>query len=96
MGLCTPAYVYLVISLISILMIVFQNYGNMDLYVIGNYQLAITTIYIILIVKLLTIFLWTWILNLFCKAGAEWFSWVLVLLPYVLMFIFISSSQLGM
>ena len=95
MALCTPAYVYLVISIISILVIVFQNYGNTNMYIVGNYQLAVSTLYIIFIVKILTIIFWTWILNLFCKAGAGWLSWVLVILPYLLMFLLMGSTIFG-
>jgi hypothetical protein len=95
MALCTPALVYLVISLFSIMFMTMLNYGNTNMYIVGNYKLAVTTLYIIIIVKILSVFFWTWILNLFCKAGASWLSWVLVVLPYVLMFGFMGSTMLG-
>jgi hypothetical protein len=37
---------------------------------------------------------WTWVLNLICKAGYKWLSWVLVLAPFVLIF-FIAAFVLN-
>jgi hypothetical protein len=35
-------------------------------------------------IQLLVIIFWTWILNLICSAGYTWVSWVLVLLPFII------------
>ena len=35
------------------------------------------------------IFVWTYLLNMLCKKGMKKVSWLLLLLPYILMFIFI-------
>jgi hypothetical protein len=35
------------------------------------------------------VLLWTWILNLICKAGVPGLSWFLLLLPFLLMFVMI-------
>ena len=32
------------------------------------------------------ILFWTWVLNIICKAGYKWVSWLLVLLPFILIF----------
>ena len=36
--LCTPAYIYLVISVIAIVLLMFQNSGNKDVYCMGYYE----------------------------------------------------------
>jgi hypothetical protein len=39
----------------------------------------------VLIFKVLFMALWTWILDLICKAGYEVLSWILVILPIIIM-----------
>jgi hypothetical protein len=39
------------------------------------------------LINIVLIIFWTWILNLICKAGYTWVSWVLVLLPFVIILI---------
>ena len=39
------------------------------------------------LIKIIFVGFWTWILNLICSAGYEWLSWVLVLLPFIVMLI---------
>ncbi len=39
----------------------------------------------LLIFKVLFMSLWTWILDLICKAGYEVLSWILVILPIIIM-----------
>lgn len=93
--LCTPAYVYLVISAIALIMMAIQNVGSNSQYCAGSYSCAVGNTALIFIVKMLYVIFWTWILNLICKAGAPTVSWVLVLLPFVLMFLFIALYILG-
>jgi hypothetical protein len=89
-NLCTPSYVYLVISLFALFIMLIQNMYNSDTYCMGNYTCKVSNLYLIFIVKLVYILIWTWVLNLICKAGAPVVSWILVLFPLILMFIFIS------
>ena len=35
--LCTPSYVYLVISSIALVVMIYQNMGNVDKYCLGSY-----------------------------------------------------------
>jgi len=87
--LCTPAYFYLVISVIGMIIISIQNLGNTDKYCIGDYKCHnVNTLYMFM-GKILYIAFWTFILNSFCKAGYKNISWFLVLIPYMLFFIFI-------
>lgn len=88
-NLCTPAYIYLVISLIAFFIIMIQNNHNSNTYCMGNYSCETSNIYMIFIIKLVYIMIWTWILNLICRAGAPILSWILLLFPLLFMFMFI-------
>jgi hypothetical protein len=88
--LCTPAYVYLVISTIAIVVMILQNIGSRGIYCIGSYTCDTPNVAIIFTVKILYVLLWTWILNIICGAGAEGVAWFLVLFPFLLFFIFLA------
>ena len=88
-NLCTPAYVYLVISVIALIIMGFQNLGNNGLYCVGYYSCNVSSVFMIFILKLFYIVFWTWVLNILCRGGAPGLAWFFVLLPYVLMFILI-------
>ena len=92
--LCTPAYVYLVISAIFLLIASFQNYGNINTYCLGDYSCDVTSTTMIFLIKVIYILFWTWILNLMCNAGAAGIAWFLVILPFILMFILISLMMI--
>jgi hypothetical protein len=64
-----------------------QNFGNTNLYCLGDYSCNVTNKYIIFIIKFLYILFWTWVLDLLCINGFEMVSWFLVLLPFIVMFI---------
>jgi hypothetical protein len=85
--LCTPSYVYLVISTIFLIVASVQNYGNINTYCLGDYSCEVSSTTVIFLIKVLYILFWTWILNLMCNAGATGIAWFLVLLPFILMFI---------
>ena len=87
---CTPAYFYFIISTIAILIMSIQNYGNTNVYCLGDYSCGVTSTFLIFVIKVLYVLFWTWILNLICKNGYESVSWFLFLLPYVIMFITIA------
>lgn len=88
-NLCTPSYVYLVISMIALFIMAINNYGNVNVYCLGSYSCVVSSTFIIFLIKLFYILFWTWILNLICRAGAPNFAWFLVLLPFILFFLFI-------
>jgi hypothetical protein len=88
-NLCTPSYVYLVVSIIFILVALFQNYNYSDTYCLGSYSCSVPSTMMIFIIKILYVLFWTWVLNLICKAGAPTFAWILVLFPIILMFLLI-------
>lgn len=89
-NLCTPSYVYLVISVIAMVVMIYQNIGNINQYCVGTMSCTVSSTALIFIIKTVYILFWTWVLNLICRAGAPGIAWFLVLLPFILMFILIS------
>jgi hypothetical protein len=87
--LCSPALFYFVISIIATVIMLFQNLGNKNSYNVGCYSCNVPNKTIIFIVKIIYILFWTYVLNLICKDGHSYLSWLLVLLPFILFFILI-------
>jgi len=94
--LCTPASVYLVISIIGLLMILFQNFGNTHSYQVGTFSCRVPNTTFVFIAKLIYVLFWTYIINLICKDGHSELSWLLVLFPFILLFIIIGLLMLNM
>jgi hypothetical protein len=86
-NLCTPSYVYLVISVIVLIFMGFQNIGSENVYCLGTYSCDVYSTTLVFVIKILYILFWTWVLNLICRAGAPSIAWFLVLLPFILFFI---------
>lgn len=93
--LCGPALVYFLISIFSVLLILFQNLGNNDCYSIGSFTCDVSSTALVFISKIIYILFWTWILNLICKDGHSYISWLLILLPYILLFVVIGVVMLN-
>lgn len=83
-ALCLPSKIYLVLSLIAILLTVLAPaiFGAISI--------------LIHVVHLVYILFWTWVLQLICKAGYKWISWVLVLAPFVAALLLITLSANGL
>lgn len=90
-NLCTPSYIYLVISAIALVVMLYQNIGNLDKYCVGSYTCTVSSTAMIFVIKSIYILFWTWVINLICRAGAPGVAWFVLLLPFVLMFILISA-----
>lgn len=88
--LCTPAFVYFTISMAMFVLVAVQNIGNSNMFNLGNFSCAVPNTILVFIVKILYILFWTWILNLMCKDGYPNIAWMLVLLPFILVFIVIA------
>ena len=86
-NLCTPAFVYLLISVIAFIVIAVQNFGNTTKYCVGQYECYLPNTFVMFVFKALYILFWTFILNSLCKAGYKEISWFLVLLPLILLFV---------
>lgn len=93
-NLCTPAYVYLTISLITIFVISMQNAGNVDKYCLGHLSCNVPSTTLIFLIKILYVLFWTWVLNLICDSGLPMLSWFLVLFPLVLSFVLIAYMMM--
>ena len=92
--LCTPAYVYLVISVIAIVLMMFQNCGNVDMYCLGNYECEVPSTALVFLMKFLYIGFWTFVLNAICRSGYKQVAWFLVLLPFIMFFVLIGLAML--
>ena len=86
-SLCTPAYIYLVISVVSIILLLIQNHGNKHRYCVGNLECDVASIPLMFAAKIVYTVFWVFVLNAICKTGYTNISWLLVLLPFILYFI---------
>jgi hypothetical protein len=80
--LCTPAALYFVLSMVTIVIVFIQNLGNTNRYRIGNYSCRVTSTTLLFIVKIIYVLFWTYVLNLICKDGHRELSWILLFLPF--------------
>ncbi len=94
--LCTPAMIYFVISVITLAMVLLQNLGNQNSYTVGSFSCRVPNTALVFIVKLIYILFWTWVLNLICKDGHTGISWLLVLLPWILLFVMMGLLMINM
>ena len=94
--LSVPAMIYFVISIIGLVVILLQNLKNNNMYNIGSFSCRVPNTAIIFIVKLIYILFWTYVLNLICKDGHTGISWLLILLPWILLFVIIGLIMINM
>jgi hypothetical protein len=92
--LCTPSYVYFFLAIIALAISALQNIGNNKKYSLGSFSCNVPSCFAIFIAKIIYILFWTWILNLICKDGHKGIAWVLVLFPFILMFLIILSVMM--
>ena len=88
--LCTPAYFYLVLSVVAMVVLLFDNINNFtnnDQYCVGNYKCSVPNTILVFGMKALYIAFWTFALNCLCKSGYTNIAWFLVLLPYIMFFV---------
>ena len=90
MSLCTPAFIYVLLSSIGIIILAYQNYGNQNLYCVGNVNCPVQSTTPIFVAKILYVFFWTFILNTLCSYGYYKLSWFILLLPFILFFVVVS------
>tara|TARA_B110000858_G_C17792033_1_gene470411 strand:+ start:2080 stop:2397 length:318 start_codon:yes stop_codon:yes gene_type:complete len=93
--LCTPSYIYLVVSAIALVVMLYQNVGNVDKYCLGSYSCTVSSTALIFIIKAIYILFWTWVLNLICRAGAPGVAWFVLLLPVILMFALLAMMMIS-
>lgn len=88
--LCTPAWLYFMISFISIIIIGIQNIGNTKKYCVGRLECVVGSTLGVFVVKMLYVIFWTWFLNVFCRAGYTNVAWFILLFPLILGFLIIA------
>jgi hypothetical protein len=96
--LCTPAFLYFVISSISILSILIQNVlqGDRHTYCVGNYRCHVTSSLVPFIGKVLYMLLVTLGLNELCRRGYSNLSWFIFLFPFIMMFVLIGAFMMSL
>jgi hypothetical protein len=94
--LCSPAALYFIISMLALVIVLFQNLGNSNSYTVGSFSCRVPSTVLIFIIKLIYILFWTWILNLICKDGHTAISWLLVLLPWIMLLVLIGMIMIDM
>ena len=94
--LCTPAMLYFVISMLALIMVLLQNLGNSNSYHVGSFSCRVPSTAAVFISKFIYVLFWTYILNLICKDGHVGLSWLLVLLPWILLFVMMGILMLNM
>jgi hypothetical protein len=92
--LCTPSYVYFIISVLAMVIAAVQNMGNNRKYTLGMFSCAVPSCISVFVAKVIYILFWTWILNLMCKDGHSGIAWFLVVLPFVLLFVILGSVMM--
>jgi hypothetical protein len=94
--LCTPSMVYFIISMVALAIVFLQNIGNTSSYHLGSFSCRVPNTIVVFIFKFIYILFWTWILNLICKDGHTEISWLLILFPFILLFVMIGLLMLNM
>lgn len=87
--LCSPSYVYFIISVVGMVAMAIQNIGSNKIYCLGSFSCHVPSTIAIFGMKVVYVLFWTWILNLMCKDGHSNIAWFLVLLPFLLLFVII-------
>ena len=89
--LCSPSYIYFILSFFSIVFIIIQNvlYGSKTKYCVGSYERDVPSSFLIFLFKFLYVIFWTIVLDALCKYGYSRLSWFLVIFPFLLLAILI-------
>lgn len=85
-SLCTPAFIFFIISVISLFVMLFDNIQNTHHYCFGNVSCNVANTSTIFIVEIIIIVFWTWFLNFICARGHVSVSWFILLFPYIILF----------
>jgi hypothetical protein len=82
-SLCTPSFIFFVMSILSIFITMFNNIQNTNTYCFGNVSCDVANTSMIFIVKIVIIIAWTWFLDALCGRGYEKVAWFILLVPYI-------------
>ena len=87
-GLCTPSYIYFVMSILLIFVTIVNSIRT------KHFKKFNSLLLMIIILKLIYVVFWTWVLNLICKSGHPNISWLLVLFPFILIFLLMITMKI--
>lgn len=87
-GLCTPSFIYFVMSILLIFVTIVNSLRK------KNFKKFSSVLLMIIVLKLIYVVFWTWILNLICKSGNPNISWLLVLFPFILIFLLMITMKI--
>jgi len=96
-SLCSPAQLYLGMSVFAVLTQCYQNIGKPNEFTCGlmKSQSPINNAFYIAF-EILYVLGWTYMLNVLCKKSYSKLSWLLILVPLVGMFVIIGLLILGL
>lgn len=94
--LCRPAKFYLYISLVGIALSILQNCQSFDnsKYRCGSFSANVPSVMLIFAFKLLYIAFWVYVINLICRDNSKRLAWLLVLFPFILIFVILGILML--
>tara|TARA_B100001287_G_scaffold276805_1_gene289603 strand:+ start:701 stop:1174 length:474 start_codon:yes stop_codon:yes gene_type:complete len=96
-SLCSPAQLYLVMSSLSFLAILLQNCSDGSSYKIGSMSVKPECHNVFFFIfKALYILGFTYLLNWFCSKKLKTVSWIIVLLPFIGMFLILGAIMLSL
>lgn len=85
--LCTPSFIYLVMSSIAFIILASQNIADSRRFCLGKLSCQIPHVSLVFLIKILYIAFWTWVINALCKSGYKSLAWVVLLFPVLFFFI---------
>ena len=85
--LCTPAMIYFLISVSTLLIMIFSNWGNSKRFCMGEFECPVENLFLIYIIKLGYLLFITIVLDSLCKNGFSAISWFLVFFPLLFYFL---------
>jgi hypothetical protein len=88
-NICRPALIYLIVSFIGFFVLVTTSFGNTNNLCLGAFKCDQSNLYMVYLINIMYILLWTWLLNLLCKYGGELIAWIFVLLPISLLLLIV-------
>ena len=90
--ICTPAFIYLSLSLFIFIALGLQNLPEDDKKLCaGSFQCEVASKSVLFIINAIYILFWTFILDLLCKNGYSQLSWLIVILPFIMFFIILGA-----
>jgi hypothetical protein len=85
--MCTPATIYFILSITTLIVMVISNIGNTRTLCMGSYDCPVDSLLLIYIIKLGYILFSTIVLDSLCKNGYGSISWFLVFFPLMAYFV---------